>query len=390
MGKIGIYGGTFNPPHRGHMLAAREAVERLELDRLLLIPDALPPHKGAEEVLDGEERLNLLRLSTEELPRAEVSDMELRRGGISYTVDTVTDLAKMYPEDELVLLMGTDMFRSFPTWCRPDEICKMASLAVLYRSDKYWEEMSAQAEQLRLGLGAQIPFVKNDFMPLSSTELRRMLVFGCGESLMCPKAYRYVLDHGLYGVDRDRKGLSMEELEAEVRRLLAEKRVPHVLGVSHTAVELAKKYGADPVDARRAGLLHDITKLLSAEQQLILCREYGIVLDDFSKNNPKILHAITGAEVARRIFGENDRVCSAIRWHTTGKAGMNLLEKIIYTADYMEPNRNFDGVEELRRLAFADLDAAVCLGIRMSAEVLRRDGRCVSPDSEAAIRQLSK
>ncbi len=390
MGRIGIYGGTFNPPHRGHMLAAREAIERLSLDRLLLIPDALPPHKGAEEVLDGETRLQLLRLSAADIPKAEVCDMELRRGGVSYTADTVADLAKRYPEDELVLLMGTDMFRSFPTWYHPEEICKKASLAVLYRSGKHWEEMRAQAEQLRLDLGAKVTFVENDFIPLSSTELRRMLVFGCGESLMCPEAYRYVMDHGLYGVDRDRKNLSMEELEAEVCRLLAEKRVAHVLGVSHTAVELANRFGADPVDAQRAGLLHDITKLLSPEQQLILCREYGIVLDDFSKNNPKILHAITGAAAARRIFGENDRVCSAIRWHTTGKAGMNLLEKIIYTADYMEPNRSFDGVEELRRLAFTDLDAAVCLGIRMSAEVLRRDGRCVSPDSEAAIRQLSK
>ncbi len=390
MGRIGIYGGTFNPPHRGHMLAAREAMQKLNLDRLLLIPDALPPHKGAEEVLDGETRLELLRLSAEDIPKAEACDMELRRGGISYTADTVADLAKKYPEDELVLLMGTDMFRSFPTWHCPDEICRQASLAVLYRSDKHWEQMRAQAEQLRLELGARITFVENDFLPLSSTELRRMLVFGCGESLMCPKAYRYIQDRGLYGVSRDRKRLPMEELEAEVCRLLAEKRVKHVLGVSRTAVELAERYGANSMDAQRAGLLHDITKLLSPEQQLILCREYGIVLDDFSQNNPKVLHAITGAEVAKRIFGENDRVCSAIRWPTTGKAGMNLLEKIIYTADYMEPNRDFDGVEELRRLAFTDLDAAVCLGIRMSAEVLRRDGRCVSPDSEAALRQLSQ
>ena len=121
----------------------------------------------------------------------------------------------------------------------------------------------------------------------------------------------------------------------------------HILGCCQTAVELARLYGADETDAARAGLLHDITKALDGPLQLTLCRAYGTILDDFSRKNPKTLHALTGSLVAERVFGENEAVVSAIRYHTTGRANMTLLEKIIYVADYVEPNRDFPGVEKL-------------------------------------------
>ena len=143
----------------------------------------------------------------------------------------------------------------------------------------------------------------------------------------------------------------MEELEQVVVNLLNPNRVKHVLGCRDTAAEMARIWGVDETDAARAGLLHDITKALDGPLQLTLCSEYGKVLDEFSENNPKTLHAFTGSLVAQRIFGENDAVVAAIESHTTGKPAMNTLEKIIYVADYMEPNRDFPGVEELRHLA---------------------------------------
>ena len=127
-----------------------------------------------------------------------------------------------------------------------------------------------------------------------------------------------------------------------------------------------------------------MTKALTGEEQLKLCDNYGIILNHFERENPKLLHAKTGAAVARRIFGENDAVCSAIEWHTTGRAGMSLLEKIIYLADYMEPSRDFDGVEELRRLTWTDLDAAMLLGLEMTMQQLREKGSQIGPDSLAA------
>ena len=123
---------------------------------------------------------------------------------------------------------------------------------------------------------------------------------------------------------------------------------------------------------------------------MTLCREYGIILDNFSSQNPKTLHALTGSLVAERIFGESEAVVSAIRSHTTGKANMNLLEKILYVADYMEPNRDFPGVEELRELAYTDIDKALKRGLEMTLEMLRSQKREISPESQQALKYLQE
>ena len=226
--------------------------------------------------------------------------------------------------------------------------------------------------------------------PISSSNLRRMLVFRCADDFLPPKVAGYIQWNGLYDTGKNLRGLPMEKLEQMVVGLLKPNRVRHVLGCKETAIALAKRWGADETDAARAGLLHDITKALDGPLQLTLCRAYGIVLDDFSRQNTKTLHALTGSLVAERIFGENAAVVSAIASHTTGKANMNLLEKIIYIADYMEPNRDFPGVEELRQLAFTDIDGALKMGLEMTLEVLKKDGREVSPESMEALRWLNQ
>ena len=120
--------------------------------------------------------------------------------------------------------------------------------------------------------------------------------------------------------------------------------------------------------------MHDITKKLSMDEQLILAEKYGIVFDKFERENIKLTHAITGAALSKELFGVPERIYSAIRWHTTGRADMTLLEKIIYIADYIEPTRDFEGVERLRQLAYEDIDSAMALGLRMSLEELRQSG----------------
>lgn len=108
---------------------------------------------------------------------------------------------------------------------------------------------------------------------------------------------------------------------------------------------------------------------------MILCRKYGIINDNAEEENVKLLHAKTGAALARDLFNISDEVYDAIRWHTTGKPDMTLLEKIIYMADYIEPNRDFDGVDKLRKLAYEDLDEAMALGLEMSLEDIKAMGR---------------
>ena len=389
MGRIGIYGGAFNPPHTGHIRAAEYAVQALNLDKLLLIPSCTSPHKplpaGSPE---PKQRLEMTKLWAGE--KMEVCDIELSRGGTSYTYQTVEQLKAMYPQDELVLFMGTDMFLSFHTWKEPERILDCVSLAVFYRGDRNEQAAIAEKQQTYETAGHRVYLVENPVTEISSTQLRRMLVFRCAAPFLDEKVLHYIEDNGIYGTEKDYRNLSMEDLEQVVVHLLNPNRVKHVLGCRDTAAELAKVWGADETDAARAGLLHDITKALDGPLQLTLCREYGKVLDEFSESNPKTLHALTGSMVAERIFGENEAVVKAIESHTTGKPAMNTLEKIIYVADYMEPNRDFPGVEELRRLAYTDLDGALKLGLEMTLAMLVQQKRQISPASSQALAYLEQ
>ena len=389
--KIGIYGGTYNPPHTGHMQAAKQAIQILNLDKLLLIPDRIAPHK---EIPAGspapEQRLQMLRIAAAGQLEMEVSDIELKREGPSFSYLTVEQLRAQYPDAELILLMGTDMFLSFHTWREPERITKEATLGVFYRGERGEREKILAKKKEMEDQGAKVELVENEILPISSTQLRRLIAFRCAGEFLPAGVGDFIREHGLYETAADWKNLPMEQLEDVVLRLLNPNRVNHVLGCRDTAIALAKHWGADETDAARAGLLHDITKALDGPLQLTLCREYGTILDEFGYKYPKTLHALTGSLVADRIFGENEAVVSAICHHTTGKADMSLLEKIIYVADYIEPCRNFPGVERLREVAFSNIDAALKLGLEMTLEHLKNLGDEVSPASREALEFLNK
>ncbi len=390
MRRIGIYGGAFNPPHIGHIAGAKYALEALELERLLMIPSCVSPHKPLpENSPNPSQRLEMLRLAATD-PRMEGSDLELRRGGTSYTYETVEQVRSIYPDGELILLMGTDMFLSFDRWRSPERILQNAALAVMCRGDRGEREQIRTKIPVLEALGAKIYVLENPVTEISSSDLRRMIVFDCAQSYLPPAVAQYIESNALYAGSKPRKALPMAALQKDLESLLKPSRIPHVLGCRDTAVELAKRWGADETDAARAGILHDITKALDGPQQIELCRQYGVEIDDFSRKNPKVLHAFTGALVAKRIFGENDAVVEAIRTHTAGQAGMNLLQKIIYVADYMEPNRDFDGVEELRCLAYTDIDQALKMGLTWATDILRQQGREISPDSLACMEELTR
>jgi nicotinate-nucleotide adenylyltransferase len=383
---IGIYGGTFNPVHAGHMTAAKFAMEYLGLERLYLIPAGIPPHKRMAAGSPGpEHRLAMTRLAADAAgPGAEALDLELRREGRSYTVDTLRQLREWHPNDRLYLLMGTDMFLTLQYWREPGEIVKLCTPCAFGRSEKDTEELFAvQRQYLAETFGADVvTLALPHIVDISSTELRERLKKGEGREYLDPAVYGYILRHGLYGVEADLKRLSLEDLRCAARSMLKHSRVPHVLGAEETAAALARRWGADEEDARRAALLHDCTKWLDREQQLALCRQYKIEPDELERRETNLLHALTGAAVAREVFGVSPEMEGAIRWHTTGKADMTLLEKILYLADYIEPTRSFCDLTELRRLAFEDLDRAMLLGLTMAVEDLgKKNGVTVHPNS---------
>ena len=384
MERIGVFGGTFNPVHVGHFRMAQYAREALNLDRVLMIPDKIAPHKQLPEGSPSPwQRLEMVRLGLLPECGVEASTISLERSGPSYTYETVIRIRAMCPDAKLYLLLGDDMLPSFPDWREPEQILKEAALAVFCRDGK--EAPVQQAKQMIEAMGGEVILLSNPITDISSTQLRRMLVFRCASAFIPEKIEEFIYQNQLYETGADYRNLPEERLEQVVTGLLKPNRVKHVLGCRDTAVELAKLYGVNTRDAARAALLHDITKALDGPLQLTLCRSYDTILDEFSAKNPKTLHALTGSLVAERIFGENQAVVDAIRCHTTGKADMNLLEKIIYVADYMEPNRDFPGVEKLRKLAYTNITQALELGLEMTLAMLNEQGREISPESREAL-----
>ena len=367
--KLGIYGGTFNPPHLGHLTSARLALDALGLDELRFVPAALPPHKRLPPDAPGPEaRLEMVELAADGLllpGRVSVSDMELSRPGKSYTADTLEQLHAQNPGAELWLMMGTDMFLTLQNWREPERITALAGICAFARTQADCGELlTIQAEHLRKTFGAKVCVLQlPQVVDVSSTRLRELLARGEGwEYLSLP--------------DRELRACSYSMIRA--------KRIAHVKGTEEEAVRLARRWGADEEHARRAAILHDCTKYLELDEQLQLCAKYGIVLDELEQQAVKLLHSKTGACVARHVYGVSDDIYEAIFWHTTGKADMTLLEKLLYIADYMEPTRDFPGVERLRALAYEDLDAAVLLGCEMSIQEMAERGLPVHPNTVKA------
>lgn len=384
--KIAVYGGSFNPPHLGHVEAACHISEQLEPDIFYIIPDNIPPHKQMDELSPSPEaRLEMCRAAFGDIKNVCVSDMETVREGKSYSADTVALLREKYPEDEIFLCMSTDMFMSFKTWYKYQYLLKNCTLAVSRRGEDEDSLLEGFAEELCGETEANIVFVDFEPLAMSSSDIRERLRVGLGSDMLPEGVYSLIIKHRWYEARPELSWLREKSYE-----YLSPKRIAHVAGCESEAVSLAMLWGEDPEKAAVAGILHDITKKLDHKEQLLLCDRYGIILEKAERDNPKLLHARTGAAFAKDLFGIPEDVYEAIRWHTTAKPDMTLLEKIIYLADYIEPTRDFPGVEKLRELCYEDIDAAMALGLEMSLEDIRSHGEEPFRDSINAFRWYNK
>ena len=198
--RIGIYGGTFDPPHAGHKKYADELKVRLSLDKLIVIPTSTPPHKEKTNSASAEDRLNMVKTLFKNEADVEVSDMEIARGGKSYTYETVTLLRGIYPDAELIFLLGSDMLLSFHTWRNPDVILSHVKICAVTRNDEISEE------ELRGYVEKYFPenkerFITCDFDPieLSSTQIRDAIREGESvEGLVDEEVLKYIKEKELY------------------------------------------------------------------------------------------------------------------------------------------------------------------------------------------------
>ena len=197
--KTGIYGGTFNPIHNGHLHIVEEFRRGLGLDRVLLIPTRVPPHKAAPDLASAGERFAMCRLAAQGKPWLELSDIELERAGKSYTAETLEELSALYPQDQFYLLMGEDMFLTLGRWYRPETIFSLASVCTTPRSPDGLDALRQKALEYTGQFQARCFLEHIPYLPISSTQVRQAVARGEDVSGLVPQAVAaYMKERGLY------------------------------------------------------------------------------------------------------------------------------------------------------------------------------------------------
>ena len=390
MKKRALFGGSFDPIHSGHIAMALQLAAALELDEVLLMPTFVPPHKIREQMAPAGHRLAMCRLAAEPYPVLTVSNRELQRGGASFTADTLRALAADDPDTRWYLFTGADMFCTLRTWYHFDEIARTAVLCKVPRGDIGVGKLRTYAASLE-ALGAVCYVDERPVMPVSSTAIRRLAAEGRPlGGLVPPAVEQYIRQHRLYRQEETMDHRTQnEQFKAILRTRLSERRYHHSLCVADEAARLAGRYGADPEQAYTAGLLHDIMKDTDRNAQLQILEDFGILLSEVERAAPKLWHAMSGAAFIRNILHvEDEAIITAVRYHTTGRAGMSRLEQVLFVADFTSADRDYPDVAEIRRLADVSLEAAMEYGIVYTVRELLDRRAAVHPDTIAAYNAL--
>ena len=383
MSQTVLYGGTFNPIHRGHLDICVRARQAVDARRVLLMPAAQPPHKSAGWLAPDQDRLAMCALAAREYDLIQVDDWEIRRGGRSYTVDTLGHLAAVFPEEELWLLIGTDMFLTFTQWHRWEEIGKMASLLVASREEGDRERLLDQQQKLA-ERGVRSRLLQNPPMPMSSTQIREELRRDGTTGKVCPQVLDYIREKELYLHPPE----ELDYLRRYIRPLMTDYRYRHSLGVEKQAVKMARRFGADQRKAALAGILHDVCKDMPKGALLQNILESGIINGIDFKASPQLIHSYAGALYLQSHMDIHDtEVIEAVRYHTTARAGMSLLETVVYLADLTSEDREYPDVGEMRRLCDTDLRKAMIHALTHTVKELTRKQKPICPDTLGACKE---
>ena len=377
MANIGILGGTFNPIHRGHLQIARAAFEQYGLDRILFMPAGLPPHKDIAQGVSAIQRYEMVKTAVAGEEAFCASDYEIRKGGKSYTYETLQELTRDHPKDTFYFIIGEDSLQSFSTWRNPAIICEHAQILAAVRqdlSDPDMERFYEEIRQCRELFGPGIHILKTENFPVSSTEIRQQIYENDQVKEWLPEGvYTYIMEHGLYKMEKETYDL--EQIRKQVKEALTKERYRHTEGVMYTAGALAMRYLYPVSEAMAAGLLHDCAKCLSDEERLKICKKNDIPVSPVERKHPHLLHAKVGAHLAKEVYGiEDPAILHAISVHTTGCSGMSLLDKIIFVADYIEPGRfKAPRLADVRQSAFVDIDRCCGMILQDTVEYLSLD-----------------
>lgn len=342
--RTGIFGGTFDPIHNGHLLSAAAIKDVLKLDKIVFIPTGEPPHKVARRVTPSEDRLAMVKLAVEDNEIFEVSDIECRRNNYTYTYDTLKELnEKAQPDEEFFMIIGADTLADVFNWYRSEDVFKMCSFVAMKRPGSDNEIYENNLKRARAA-GAVVHTAEIPQFDISSTKIREAISKNEDLSEYVPTAVaEYIKANNLYHPGK----MTFEEICKDLKKLLSDKRYYHCVCVAAECVRLAEIFGADVEKCRLAGILHDCAKELTQKQYFWIGLKPDCE-DDFD-GKQVLLHAEAGAILAKERYGVCDsEVLEAIRCHITGKPQMSLISQVLFLADYTSSDREGTTHDDVR------------------------------------------
>lgn len=352
MEKIGVFGGTFNPVHKEHVTIAKIAIEALSLDKLIIMPTFMPPHKNGIPA-PVQDRIKMLELAFSGVDGVEISDMEAKRQGKSYTYQTLECIAQKETGAKLFFIVGADMLVDFKTWRNPDRILSLATLCCFGR-EKFNVDYQKEREYFQKTFGKEFVTLPYDGGADCSTAIRIYASLGISlTDMVSEDVEKYIKEKALY---------SGGKIEEFLKESLTKKRLLHTARVTVCALRRAKEFGVDEKKITTACLIHDCAKYLSYKSFADFTLPDGVP--------EPVIHSFLGAYVAKEVLGVDDEeILDAVRYHTSGKANMSNLGKLLFVADMVEDGRNYDGVEELRK-AFESKSLDECFKACLKEEMI--------------------
>jgi nicotinate-nucleotide adenylyltransferase len=368
--KLAILGGSFDPVHIGHLLLADEVIRAFGYDRVILVPAFQSPFKINAEKASSQERLLMLAASIAGDPRLTIDDCEIRREGVSYTIDTLKDIIDRYkPEAKPGLIIGDDLASTFSKWRSPEEIAELADIIIARRMAD-----ACCPATLNVTLSAtpaatpafKFPYphktLDNEIMNVASHKIREKIAQDTAWRYLVPSGARHIIeDKGLYGFTARPAGetepdsppsLGLKEciirIEKDVRFSLDFSRFIHSRNTALLAWDLCRRFGLDSQKGYLAGIAHDMCKSFDKTDLVSLAYKDGGSISKLEQKKPGLLHARAAAVLLEKKYGINDRdILDAIRYHTTGNWDMDSLAKVVYVADKIEVSR--EGVDPVLR-----------------------------------------
>ena len=403
--RIGIFGGSFDPVHNGHIAMIESAMKSGFIDCVIIIPSVRNSFKLYTNKLPPPYRLYVMKETVEglSLKNCFVSDVEFDIEGVSYTAVVLAKLtSEEYIRDFLIAngvkrkkaeehhdffwIMGSDTLGSFETWYKPGEILNFVTLLAAVRPGDGTDVDKAKAS-IEKNLGGKVGIFRLNGIECSSSGIT-----GSGDFSEVPAPAReFIARHALYSDNTMLSGISDDarkkffESAVWMYHYLGGKMLLHTLNVGYLSAHLAGVFGCDKDKALIAGALHDCAKELPLDQQLELAKKYSGEL--FTEK--KLLHSPAGATFAKEQFGiEDPEILDAICYHTTGRGDMTLLEKIVYLADKIEPSRNYTDLTPIREAAEKDLESAMRMTAAAVKDKFVSQGRDIHPMTLLMMRDL--